>query len=321
MDSKKYINRVVVLGIIVLALYGTISAVNWVILPPSTFPTPYRVTINSGQSLFSISEELSKDGAIRSKRVFEMLMMTFGSDKTINKGEYYFEKPISVVGVALRISGRDFGVDRKKITFPEGFTNKQIAMRLDKELSDFDSNLFLELAKDSEGYLFPDTYNFFPWSTPEVVLSTLKKTFEQKTEYLNDEVSKSKRSLKEIMIMASLIEKEARGEEDRYIISGILWKRIEKGIPLQVDAPFLYILGKESSELTISDLSTNSPFNTYRYKGLPPAPIGNPGLESIKASLRPTNSPYLYYLHDKNGNIYYAKTYDEHKQNIKKYLK
>ena len=87
MDSKKYINRVVVLGIIVLALYGAISAVNWVILPPSTFPTPYRVTINSGQSLFSISEELSKDGAIRSKRVFEMLMMTFGSDKTINKGE------------------------------------------------------------------------------------------------------------------------------------------------------------------------------------------------------------------------------------------
>jgi UPF0755 protein len=243
------------------------------------------------------------------------------SDKTINKGEYYFEKPVSVVGVALRISGRDFGIDRKKITFPEGFTNKQIAMRLDKELSDFDSNLFLELAKDSEGYLFPDTYNFFPWSTPEVVLTTLKKTFEQKTESLNEEISKSKRSLKEIIIMASLIEKEARGEEDRFIISGILWKRIEKGIPLQVDAPFLYILGKESSELTISDLSTNSPFNTYRYKGLPPAPIGNPGLESIKASLRPTTSPYLYYLHDKNGNIYYAKTYDEHKQNIKKYLK
>jgi UPF0755 protein len=143
----------------------------------------------------------------------------------------------------------------------------------------------------------------------------------KKTESLNEEISKSKRSLKEIIIMASLIEKEARGEEDRFIISGILWKRIEKGIPLQVDAPFLYILGKESSELTISDLSTNSPFNTYRYKGLPPAPIGNPGLESIKASLRPTTSPYLYYLHDKNGNIYYAKTYDEHKQNIKKYLK
>jgi UPF0755 protein len=321
MDSKKYINRVVVLGIIILALYGVISAVNYIVLPPSTFPKPYRITINSGQSLFSISEELSKDGALRSRRIFEMLMLTFGSDKTINKGEYYFESPVSVVELALRISGRDFGIDRTKVTFPEGFTNKQIALRLDKELSDFDSDLFLELAKDSEGYLFPDTYNFFPWSTPDTVLTTLKKTFEQKIEKLRNEIDNSKRSLKELVIMASIIEKEARGEEDRFIISGILWKRIDKGIPLQVDAPFLYILGKESSELTMSDLSTNSPFNTYKYKGLPPSAIGNPGLDSIIASLRPVESPYLYYLHDKNGNIYYAKTYDEHKQNIKKYLK
>lgn len=321
MESKKYIKRLLLLGLIILIFYIAISAVNFIILPPKTFPSPYRITINSGQSLFSISEELSKDGALRSRRIFEMLMLTFGSDKTINKGEYYFEKPISVVELALRISGRDFGIDRTRVTFPEGFTNKQIALRLDKELSDFDSNLFLEIAKDSEGYLFPDTYNFFPWSTPDTVLTTLKKTFEQKIEPLNKEISSSKYSLKDIVIMASIIEKEARGEEDRFIISGILWKRIQKGIPLQVDAPFLYILGKESSELTITDLATNSPFNTYKYKGLPPSPIGNPGIESIKASLRPTDSPYLYYLHDKNGNIYYAKTYDEHKQNIKKYLK
>jgi UPF0755 protein len=121
--------------------------------------------------------------------------------------------------------------------------------------------------------------------------------------------------------MASIIEKEAKGEEDRYFISGILWKRISKGIPLQVDAPFLYILGKESSELTRADLAINSPFNTYKNKGLTPSPIGNPGLESIKAAIKPKDSPYLYYLHDSDGNIHYAKTYTEHLKNINKYLK
>ena len=121
--------------------------------------------------------------------------------------------------------------------------------------------------------------------------------------------------------MASLIEKEASGEKDRNIVSGILWKRIEKGIPLQVDAPFLYILGKESSELTKSDLSINSPFNTYKYKGLTPSPIGNPGLDSIKAAINPEDSPYLYYLHDAEGNIHYARTYSEHQKNIRTYLK
>jgi UPF0755 protein len=160
-----------------------------------------------------------------------------------------------------------------------------------------------------------------PWTTPDTVLNTLKKTFDQKIESLSDDILVSKHSLKEIIIMASLIEKEANGEEDRNIVSGILWKRIDKGIPLQVDAPFLYILGKESSELTRSDLAINSPFNTYKYKGLPPSPIGNPGLASIKAAISPKESPYLYYLHDKEGIIHYAKTFTEHQNNIKKYLK
>ena len=100
-----------------------------------------------------------------------------------------------------------------------------------------------------------------------------------------------------------------------------MWKRIDKGIPLQVDAPFLYILGKESSELTRNDLAIDSPFNTYKYKGLPPSPIGNPGLASIEAALKPKGSPYLYYLHDSSGAIHYAKTFTEHQSNIRKYLK
>lgn len=319
--TKKRYARIV--GIVVAACVAcsiTIATVRYFLLAPETFPTPYQLTIDRGQSLFSISKELHTDGVIRSRRLFEMLMISLGSDKNISHGEYYFDQPMSVVEVALRITGRRFGVSRTRVTFPEGFTNKQIAERLGKELHNFDSALFLELAKNDEGYLFPDTYIFFPWTTPETAFTTLRQTFDTKIAPLEKEILSSKRSRTDIIIMASLIEKEAQGDEDREVIAGILWKRIDKGIPLQVDAPFLYLLGKESKDITRGDLAMDSLFNTYRHKGLTPTPIGNPGIASIKAALEPKESPYLYYLHDKDGTIYYARTYQEHLQNIKKHL-
>lgn len=319
-NKKNYFRRSAIVLLAVLALFVSISLMRYFLLAPSTFPTPYQMTIERGQTLFSISKELSDDGAIRSRRIFEMLMLSLGNDKSISHGEYYFDHPVSVVEVAMRITGRDFGVERTRVTFPEGFTNKQIAARLENELHAFDTAKFLELSDKSEGYLFPDTYIFFPWTTPDIAFNTLRNTFDSKIEPLKKDIASSKRSFSDIVIMASLIEKEANGEDDREVIAGILWKRIDKGIPLQVDAPFLYILGKESKELTKGDLAIDSPFNTYRNKGLTPSPIGNPGLASIKAALNPKESPYLYYLHDKDGNIYYARTYQEHLQNIKKHL-
>ena len=242
--QKKHIRRAGVLLVIVGLLYLGVNYLNKLIMPPSTFPTPYQITIDNGQSLFSISKELYDDGAISSRRIFEMLVLSLGNDKNISHGEYYFEKPTSVVGIALRITGRDFGVNLTRITFPEGFTNKQIGERLKKELHNFDENLFFELVKNDEGYLFPDTYTFFPWSTPETVVTSLRTNFDKKIEPLQSELDSSRRSLSDIIIMASIIEKEAKGEADRSIISGILWNRIDAGIPLQVDAPFLYLLGK-----------------------------------------------------------------------------
>jgi UPF0755 protein len=246
--------------------------------------------------------------------------MTFGSDSHISEGEYYFERPVSVVEVAMRIAGRQFGIDKKRVTFPEGFSNKEIATRLDTTFEAFDSDLFLSLAKGYEGYLFPDTYGFFPSTTPDVILAALKKNFETKTSTLQKDFTASKRSKADIIIMASIIEKEAAGSADRALVSGILWNRIDAGISLQVDAPFIYLLGKESKELTRKDLAFDSLYNTYLHKGLPPTPINNPGLAAISAALHPEVSPYFYYLHDKDGIIHYAKTYTEHKKNIQKYL-
>ena len=318
--STKAVRKAGSLLLVLIALYAAVSGVKWLILPPATFPSPYRITINSGQSLFSVSKELSDDGVIRSRRTFEMLVMTFGSDSHISEGEYYFEHPVSVVEVAMHIAGRQFGIDKKKVTFPEGFSNKEMAARLDATFDTFDSALFLSLAKGQEGYLFPDTYGFFPSTTPDVIIAALKKNFEKKTQSLEKDFATSKRSKEDILIMASIIEKEAAGDNDRALISGILWNRIDAGIPLQVDAPFLYLVGKESKDLTKKDLAFDSLYNTYTHKGLPPTPINNPGLAAISAALHPEPSAYFYYLHDKDGMIHYAKTYTEHKKNIQKFL-
>lgn len=306
--------------ILIFSVFLIARVFDYLISPPSNFPVPYRITIDSGQTLFSISSELSKSSVIKFPRVFEVAMIVLGDEKKISEGEYYFEKPVSAIAVAIRVSGKQFGIDKKKITFPEGFTNKQIADRLSHNLDNFNNLLFLTLAKDYEGYLFPDTYHFFPSVTPDLVIATLRKNYSNKIAPLKKDIQECGRTEEQIIIMASIIEKEANGNNDREIISGILWKRFDNKIPLQVDAPFLYLIGKESKNLTKKDLDINSPYNTYRNIGLPPTPISNPGIEAISAAIHPDKSDYLFYLHDSDGNIYYAKTYEEHKKNISKYL-
>lgn len=309
--------------LIILALIGIffVAVFKPLLSAPEDFPVPYNLKIEKGQTLFSISKELYDDRAIRSPRLFEIFMLTFGNEKRVSEGEYYFAEPTNVLDMAMRISGRQFGIDRRKVTFPEGFTNKDMAARLTQTFPDFNSALFLELALDEQGYLFPDTYGFFPSLQPDLVITTLKNNFNKKIAPLEDKIKATGKSREDIITMASIIEKEARGAEDRAVVSGILWKRISINMPLQVDAPFLFLLGKESSELTKQDLAMKSPYNTYINTGLPPAPINNPGLASIEAAISPVESPYLYYLHDSTGAIHYASTYAEHRKNIAQYLK
>lgn len=305
----------------ILVAIGSVYLFRSFVAAPADFPVPYQLSIERGQTLFSISTELAEAHVIKSRRLFEIFMIAFGSEKNISEGEYYFASPASSLSIALRISGKQFGIERVKVTFPEGFTTKQMAERLATSFTGFDTTVFMTLTKGQEGYLFPDTYRFFPSATPDVIVSTLKRNFDTKVEPLRRDIGVSGRSEKDIIIMASIIEKEAAGEADRTTISGILWKRLDQGIALQVDAPFLYILGKESKELTVKDLAINSPYNTYKHTGLPPTAIGNPGLAAITAAVHPVESPYLYYLHDADGGIHYAKTYAEHKANIAKYLR
>lgn len=298
-----------------------VTGYNMFIAPPKEFPEEYSLSISSGQTLLGVSKKLYEDKVIRSQRAFELFMIALGNEKKISEGDYSFAEPMTVVDVVLRIAGRHFGIDRERITFPEGFSNHDMANRLKEKLPSFDTEKFLALTDGDQGYLFPDTYLFFPSVTVEQVILALKQNFTKKTTSLEEEVIASGRSWKEILTMASIIEKEAFGKDDRAMISGILWKRIAEGMPLQVDAPFLYLLGKESKDLTMKDLAMDSPYNTYKYRGLPPGPINNPGLASIEAALRPQPSKYLYYLHDTSGAIHYASTYKEHQENIKNHLR
>ena len=150
---------------------------------------------------------------------------------------------------------------------------------------------------DKQGYLFPDTYFFFPGDTALEIIEILSNNFNNKIKDLP--IKNSGKNLSEIITMASILEGEAKGKEDIYIISGILWKRISIGMPLQVDVDKL----------------------TYEVKGLPPNPINNPGLLSIRSALLPISSSYLYYIHDKEGLVHYAENFQEHKKNIEIYLK
>jgi UPF0755 protein len=198
-----------------------------------------------------------------------------------------------------------------KVTIPEGYTVREIEEKLKIKLP----------GENLEGYLFPDTYYFPLDVSGEEVVRIMHENFEKKIAPYLKEIEKSGKSLKDIIIMASLIEKEVKTKEEKELVSGILWKRLKAGIPLQVDATITYITGKKTTKIPLEDLKIDSPYNTYKYKGLPPAPICNPGLESILAALYPKESDYWYYLSKPDGKTLFFKDYEEFIVAKAKYLK
>lgn len=196
-----------------------------------------------------------------------------------------------------------------------------MAEQIESALPDISAQEFSSVARQYEGYLFPDTYLFELTSTGPAIVKTMRENFDKKIAPLAASIAGSSHSLSDIVTMASLVEKEARTPEDRRIIAGILWKRLELGMPLQVDAVFGYIQNRDTYSPSFADLKIESPYNTYLHPGLPPGPIANPGFDSLEAVLHQTSSDYLYYLTGKDGNMYYAVTYATHLANQRKYLK
>jgi len=288
---------------------------------PSSFPVNKMVNINQGMTLVEISEKLKDLSIIRSELFFEAIVTVLAGDTGVLHGEYFFNKNLSSFGVARRVTKGEFGLEPVKVTIPEGSTIYDIARIFEEKFLKFNSVSFLEDAQAKEGYLFPDTYLFLPNVKEDQVVKEMQKTFELRISEIQKEIENFEKPIQDIITMASILEKEARTTESRRIIAGILWKRIEIGMPLQVDAVFPYINGKNTYTLTLEDLKVDSPYNTYKYKGLPVGPIANPGLDSIKSAITPIKSSYLYYLSDKEGNMYYAENFEGHKKNKRLYLR
>lgn len=286
-------NLIVVVFLLPIAIYSV--GLFW---PPKDFPVNQPVAITNGSSLDEISETLSQTRAIKSKTVFRNLIKLSGLSGQILAGDYWFEKPLSVLAVARRLLKGEFSANPIKLTIPEGLKVGDMAKIFARNLPDFNQARFLDLATPLEGRLFPDTYFIPPLADAKEVVKLLAVNFEQRLKGEQEVVSTSGRSLDQILILASILEKEANDYRTRQLIAGILWKRLDANMPLQVDvAP-----------------------TTYKVKGLPPAPINNPGLEAIRAALHSEASPYWFYLSSPDGETHYARNFDEHKTNKARYL-
>jgi UPF0755 protein len=291
-NKKLNLNTAIcIVGFVVLIAYYVLSA------PLSN--KDVTIHVSSGESINLVTKELASEKAVRSGFTLKVFIELLQSKNGIVSGDYLVKKNSPVFFVAWQVARGHHNIEPIKITLREGLTNDEIASLLADKLSGFRKDLFLTDVNGKQGYLFPDTYFFFPLDTADEIDQKLSNNFDSKTKNLSSEISKSGKSQKEIITMASILEGEAGGKEDVGIISGILWKRILLGMPLQVDI----------------DKST------YTTKGLPDEPLNNPGLSSINAAINPIDSPYLYYLHDKDGKVHYAVTFEEHKRNIANYLK
>ncbi|TSC63005.1 MAG: UPF0755 protein [Parcubacteria group bacterium Gr01-1014_48] len=290
------------------------------IRPPTPFRTDTIATVSRGSTLKEAAQQLKNSGAIRSPFFLELYVHILRRSKNVIAGGYALNEPQNIFTIGKRIITGDHRLQTVKVTIPEGSTIVEIAALFSNSLVSFRGKEFIAATEGKEGYLFPDTYFFLPTAMPEEIIATMEETFAQKIASVQKNINEFNKPLKDIIIMASIVEKEAHESTARKMIAGILWERLKIGMPLQVDATFLYINGKKTYELSLDDLAVDSPYNTYKNAGLPVGPIGNPGLDSILAAITPTPSPYLYYLADKDGETYYAKTFDEHKRNKEKYL-
>lgn len=323
--------------ILILIILIPLSFFLFLIYGPSEFDRQEEFIVQEGLGAFNIANELKSKKLIRSKIIFKFLVYFSKSENKLIAGTHIFPAHSSAYDILKLLRSNQLSSREVKITIIEGWKLKDIAKYLkDQEFfeeEDFmvaakidnwkDSYFFLNdvQIKTLEGYLFPDTYVVYRNAKPEDIIKKMLNNFKNKIDFkILSDLESSDRGLHEAIILASIIEREALYDEDRYMISDVFLKRLEKGIGLQSDATVNYVTGKKTSRPSYSDLQTDSLYNTYKYKGLPPGPISNPGLSSIMASIYPKSNPYFYFLTDADGHAHFGKTYNDHLTNIAKYL-
>ncbi len=285
-----------------------------------------RFVIPKGQSIARIGERLTEAGLIKNPWVFRLLVKQQNAENAIQAGSFLLAASMTP---AQLIQEMTKGTDDIWVTFLEGWRREEMAESLSElDLPNYDPQEFLDLTVGKEGYLFPDTYLVQRSVTAEDIVNLMTSTFEKKVEEdLADQIESSGKPLDEIITMASLVQREAKGAQQLRVVSGVLWNRVDIGMALNVDATLQYIKGYNQAQQSwwvpplAVDKEINSPFNTYMVAGLPPSPICNPGLDAIKAALDPAETNYLYYIHDTEGQVHFAETLDQHNANVQQYLR
>lgn len=294
------------------------------------------VTIAAGSSSAAVADLLEKEGLIRNATVFRYWLKLRGYDQKLKAGRYLFRYGMTLEEIAGDLVAGNVYRPTVTVTIPEGLTLEQVARRLaDSGVVEYEA--FWELAQSTvpamsgsqplnvrhalEGYLFPDTYTFDEGVSAEAVLNRMLRRLEEIfTPEMRQRAEELGMSIHEVLTMASLVEREVRVPSERELVAGVMHNRLKKNMLLQIDASVLYALGTHKDQVLLVDLEVDSPYNTYKYPGLPPGPIAAPGKQAIMAVLYPAETDYLYYVakNDGSGEHYFAKTFDQHQANIRK---
>lgn len=309
-----------------------VAVIAWLAFSLLTPPGPASqqlVELKPGTNTRHIAEQLQRAGAIRSANVFLLYHYTLGH-RTLKAGEYEFSKPANEIAVYNRIARGE--VASHGVVIPEGFNMFDVAAALDQagvcKKDDFlkfvrtDVSLISDLdpeARTLEGYLFPDTYNFSHSQTAHDIAGMMVRRFRQEAAKigLNENVHR-------VVTLASIVEKETRLAEERPLVAGVFENRLSQRIGLATDPSVIYaslLRGKFDGTIRQSDLALDSPYNTYKYAGLPPGPIANPGVTALQAAMHPTQTDYLYFVANNAGGHTFARTMEEHNHNVAEYRK
>lgn len=308
----------VVLILLILLVLGTYAYWTFGREAPNPSDQSTKIfVIQKGASVREIGNSLKREGLIKDPVVFFIYIKLNGLDRKIQAGDYRLSRSMPLVKIVKELQ---LGTLDRWVTIPEGFRAEEIADVLAKEIPSYKDS-WRDVLNDNEGYLFPDTYLIPRDAEVSMVVSTMRNNFNRKIAEIG--LTPEDKNLERIIILASLIEREAKTREEKPLISGVINNRLKRGMALDIDATIQYVKGKTGAwwpQITTADYkNVDSLYNTYLNPGLPPGPIANPGIETIKAALNPQSHSYYFYIHA-NGKIYPAKTVEEHQANIKKYL-
>jgi UPF0755 protein len=329
--KNKWLFAVIIIAVIIVAVFCIFQSM----MRPVILDQAVTVSIEEGATTSSIAQTLYDEGLIKSKSGFILYVKKEGIANKLRSGKYEFSGKVTLDTIQQQLLSNN-NLSDIKVTIPEGLTMKQTAQKF-AEACNLNVQAFLDYAQTAdfpydylpakgtenrlEGYLFPETYFVNEnWDEKEIIDMLLAQFDKIWTEEYRQKTKELGKTTNEIIIMASLVEKEAKIPEDRPTIAGVFYNRLEKNMPLQSCATIQYLLGEPKARLLYSDLQIESPYNTYKYTGLPPGPIVSPGIDSIKAALYPQNTDYLYFLAKPDSSHYFSKTLAEHNAAKAKYI-